>query len=184
MNRFLVKTILSSMLICLVGCSSGEMVKSYTRENTSLGYVKTVAVLPFEGGNTQRIREFAMTQMLTSGVFDVVDKGRVDIALQREVISPGAPIDPGTLKRLGRVLKVEAFIFGSVEQKIQSRGNARYPEVVMTLRLIDSETGTLLWQATGRGSGYSLADRLFGLAPKDEFLVTMDLLRELIDTIE
>ncbi len=53
----------------------------------------------------------------------------------------------------------------------------------MTLRLIDSETGTLLWQASGRGSGFSMADRLFGMAPKDSFEVTMGLLEDLFKTI-
>ena len=61
--------------------------------------------------------------------------------------------------------------------------NAGFSEIIMTLRLIDSETGTLLWQASGRGSGYSLSDRLFGVAPKDDFSVAMDLLSELIETI-
>ena len=124
-----------------------------------------------------------MTQLLAANVFDVVDKGRVDSILQQEAIAPGAPLDKATIRRLGQLLNVEAVILGSVEETDESRGNAAFTEVTMTLRLIDCETGTLLWQASGRGSGYSLTDRLFGLAPKDSFQVTMALLSDLFSTM-
>jgi len=185
MNKKLMGIVLSGMLLFLSGCGSGSITQSFLRENASLGHIQTVAVLPFEGGgNAPRIREFTMTQVLASGLFDVVDKGRVDNLLQQEAIAEAAPLDAATIRRLGQRLKVQAFILGSVKQEVESRGSASFPEITMTLRLIDSETGTLLWQASGRGSGYSVADRLFGMAPKDSFQVTMDLLRDLFATIQ
>jgi TolB-like protein len=178
---------LSGMLLLLSGCGGGSVTKSFMRKDASLAHIQTIAVPPFEnlGGGTgaERIREFTMTQVLATGLFDVADKGRVDSALRDEVIEPGTPLDPTTLKRLGQRLGVQAFILGSVELTSESRGSAVFPEITMTLRLIDSETGTLLWQASGRGSGYSLADRLFGMAPKDPFRVTMGLLNKLLATI-
>jgi len=71
-----------------------------------------------------------------------------------------------------------------VEQGTESLGASVYPEVNLTLRLLDAETGTLIWQATGRGSGYSLLDRLFGLAPKNHFQVTLELLERMLRTIK
>jgi len=184
MHKKVIGLILFSMLLTLWGCGSGSVTKSFMREDASLAHIQTVAVLPFEGGgNAPRIREFAMTQVLSTGTFDVVDKGRVDNLLQQEAIAGGAPLDASTIRRLGQRLNVQAFILGSVQQVVQSRGSASFPEITMTLRLIDSETGTLLWQASGRGSGYSLSDRLFGMAPKDSFEVTMDLLRDLLATM-
>ena len=184
MYKKLMKIILAGMVLYLSGCGTSSLVKSYMRENASLGHIQTVAVLPFEGGgNAPRIREFTMTQVLASGIFDVVDKGRVDNLLQEEGLDKGAPFDAATLHRLGQRLKVQAFIIGSVQQGMEARGSASFPEVTMTLRLIDAETGALLWQASGRGSGYSLMDRLFGLAPKDAFKVTMNLLRDLFNTM-
>jgi hypothetical protein len=55
--------------------------------------------------------------------------------------------------------------------------------MLMTLRLIDCETGLVLWQASGQASGYSVLDRLFGFAPKDSFDLTMNLLDHLFATI-
>jgi hypothetical protein len=53
----------------------------------------------------------------------------------------------------------------------------------MTLRLVQCDNGQLLWQASGVGSGYSLADRLFGFTPRDTFEVIMELLDELFATM-
>lgn len=176
--------ILACLLLSLAGCSGKIATRSFVRENTNLSLIKTVAVLPFEGGGrAPRIRELTMTELLDAGIFDLVDKGRVDLFLQQEALAEGAPIDAVTLRRLGESLKVQAVLLGSVEQATETRGSASFPEITMTLRLVDCETGLLLWQASGRGSGYSVADRLFGFAPKDNFAVTMALLRKLFATM-
>jgi hypothetical protein len=114
----------------------------------------------------------------------LVDKGHVDIFLRQESIAPGAPLDAFTVRRLGESLKVEAVLMGAVEEATGARGSATFPEITMTLRLVDCETGLLLWQATGRGSGYSTADRLFGFAPKDNFIVAIELLEKLFATMK
>jgi hypothetical protein len=177
--------ILACMALSLAGCGGKVATKSFVREDTNLALIKTVAVLPFEGGGrAPRIRELTMTQLLESGVFDVVDMGRVDVFLAQEAIAPGAPLDSFTIRRIGESLKVQAVMLGSVEQTSESRGSASFAEITMTLRLIDCETGMLLWQASGRGSGYSVADRLFGFAPKDNFEVTLELLEDLFATME
>jgi len=172
-------------LAFLVGCGSqANLTQSYMRENASLSYVNTVAVMPFEGGDrAPRIRELTTTQLLASGLVDVVDKGRVDSFMQQEAIPPNAALDNFTIKRLGESLKVDAILLGSVEQNENTRGSSKYAEMIITLRLIDTETGLLLWQASGRGSGYSLSDRLFGFSPKDSFTVTLELLDALFSTL-
>ncbi len=183
-NKTISSMILIGLLVLLAGCASRGSVESFNRADAGFAHIQAVAVLPFEGSDAApRVREFAMTQVLAQGLFDVIDKGRVDSFLAQEAIAPGTPLDAPTLRRLGQVINVQAFMLGSVEQGSDARGSAVYPEISMTLRLIDAETGVLLWQASGRGSGYSLADRLFGLAPKDHFQVTMDLLARLLATM-
>jgi len=185
MHKKIIVIIVASMLLYLPGCGGGKTpTQSFTRENINLALIQTVAVMPFEGGGrAPRIREFTMTQLLATDIFDVIDKARVDVFLQQEALTPGAPIDAFTIRRLGESLDVQAVLFGSVEEYSESRGSAVFSEITMTLRLIECETGVLLWQASGRGSGYSLADRLFGFAPKDSFQVTLNLLNELFATM-
>ena len=185
MDKKIIGIILTAMLLYLPGCGGSKIpTQSFIRQNTDLALIQNVAVLPFEGGGrAPRIRELTMTQLLALDIFDLVDKGRVDIFLQQEALPPAAPIDLFTIRRLGETLNVQAVLLGSVEESTGSRGNAAYSEIIMTLRLIDCETGSLLWQASGRGSGYSLTDRLFGFAPKDSFQVTLELLDELFATM-
>ncbi len=113
-----------------------------------------------------------MTEMLASGLFEVVEKGQVDSVLLAEAIDPGTPLDASLLRRLGQRLKVQAFLMGSIDSYGESRiGNSAYPDLTMSLRLVDSESGLVLWQASGRGTGYSLWGRLFGVGYKDPFRV-------------
>lgn len=172
-------------LVVLPGCSGNSTaIRSYMRENTSMAFIKSVAVMPFEGSTrAPRIRELTTTQLLASGIMEVIDKGRIDSFLSQEAISPGAPLDAFTIKRLGESLKVNAILLGSVEETEAARGNSTFSEMILTLRLIDTETGLLIWQASGRGSGYSLADRLFGFAPKDTFTVSLELLNDMFATM-
>jgi curli biogenesis system outer membrane secretion channel CsgG len=190
MEKKIAALLLLLLLATLPGCSSRGLTKSFLREDVNLAYIQTIAVMPFEnlgaaGAAAQRIRDITITQVLASGLFDVVDRGRVDSMLREEAIEPGAPIDALTLKRMGQRLGVQAFLMGSVEQTSEARtGTAVYPETTLTLRLVDVEAGNVLWQATGRGSGYSLLDRLFGVAPKDAFRVTLDLITRMLNTIK
>ena len=178
--------VLLMAVLSLSGCFSGQVpIESFVRENTNLALIQKIAVLPFEGsGRAPRIRELAMTQLLANNIFDVVDKGVVDMLLKQEAITAAAPLDIFTLRRLGESLDVSAVMLGSVEDDVNARGSASFPEITMTLRIVECETGQVLWQASGMGSGYSVADRLFGMAPKDRFQVTMDLLYDLMATMQ
>jgi len=177
------------VVLSLWGCAS-RSTHTYMRPESNLDYIRTIGVLPFEnlgggGGPAQRIRELAITEILASGLFDVVDKGRVDSLLREEALEPNAPFDSPTLKRLGQRLGVQAFVLGSVEQSEGSRaGGAVYPEIALTLRLIDCESGLVLWQSSGRESGYSVMDRLFGTEPKNAFLVSLELINRMLMTIQ
>jgi TolB-like protein len=191
-GKIMIKNTAGLLLVFIIfnlgGCGSGSLNKAFMREGATISHIRTVAVLPFENlggtaGAAQRTREITMTQILASGLFDVVDKGRVDSMLRDEAIDPSAPINEASLRRLGQRLGAQGFILASVEQGTESRGSTSFPKVAMTMRLLDAETGTLVWQATGEETGYSLMDRLFGLTPKNAFLVTLDLLDKLLATI-
>ncbi|NDY41529.1 hypothetical protein G3N55_01500 [Dissulfurirhabdus thermomarina] len=177
------------LAMSLAACGAVTGVRHFTREGTDLGYVQRVAVLPFETPEQgdfsgERARDFTITQGLAMGRFDVVDKGLVDSVLREEAVQPGTPLDLATLKRLGKRLNVQAFLMGTVDQEGEGkRGAFRFPEIALTLRLVDAGTGAVLWRASGHGSGYSLLGRLFGLAPRNSFQVGMDLVGDLLRTL-
>lgn len=175
---------MAAAVLFLWGCGAPQVQQAFLRETVDLSYVRTIAVLPFEGANSEPVREIAITEVLALGIFDVLDKGRVDSALRDEAVQRGTPLDPQTLRRLGQRLKVQAFLLGSVLQESAGTGaSAAYPVITLTLRLVDSESNVLLWQASGRESGYSLMDRLFGLGASSSFEITLGLLERLLVTL-
>jgi len=177
------------LLFTIQGCASKASTEFFLREQVDLGYIKRIAILQFENNSKDtytpsRARDLAITQVLSQRIFDVVDKGQVDNALREEAIEPGHALDELTIKRLGQRLNVQAFLLGTVDHTGEQRmGASTFTELSLTLRLIDSKTALLLWQASGYGSGYSMVDRLFGLNPKDAFEVTMTLIDSLLSSI-
>jgi len=173
----------------LSGCGVKTSSQSFLREDTELGFVQRVAVLPFENHSKDefaaaRARDFTITQGLAMGLFDIVDKGLVDSVLQEEVIEPGAPLDESMTKRLGQRLKVQAILLGAVDYAGEGeKGNFAFPELSLTMRLVDADTAVVLWQASGHGSGYCLWKRLFGLAPRDIFQVGLGTIEDMLETL-
>lgn len=182
--------LLTLSLLTSYGCSSkGSSAQTYLREGIDLSYVTRVAILPFEN-NTQdeyaskRIRDVTATQIMAMGIFDVADKGVVDSALNEMGIDPTTPLDAPLVKRLTQRLNVQSLVIGTVNNIGQSRqGSFSYPEMSLTLQLLDGESALILWRTSDTLSGYSLSDRLFGLDPMDAFEITVELLNNMLSTI-
>jgi TolB-like protein len=174
--------------LVLAGCSSRTVSESFVREEVDFAFVQKIAVLPFENNSDdeyapERARDITITQVLAYGLFDTVEKGLVDSVLYEEALEPGTPLDPLTLKRLGQRLKVQAFIIGTVDLAGTGKvGPSSYPEMALTLRLIEANSGMILWQASGNYSGESTSGRLFGLKPDDQYQITIKLVRKLLRT--
>lgn len=177
-------------VLCAAGCGSKSTMESFLRDEVDLTHVLKVAVAPFENNSKEpyapeRVRGMAITEILAQGLYDVVDKSLVDSAFREEAVDlTKAPMDAGVIKRLGQRLNVQALMMGSIDQAgVVQRGQNSYPELGLTLRLIDVNTGMIFWQASGNESGNSLGKRLFGIGSDDEFKVSLRLLRRLLSTI-
>lgn len=171
------------------GCAVRGSIESYSRENIDIGFVRIIAVLPLENNSKdqyapERVRNIAMTQILGRGLFDVVDKGVLDSFLHEEAINPGKPMDRQTLRRLGQRLNIQAVMLGTIDLAEETRkGSVAYPEISITLRLLEVESGLVIWQASANESGDSAWRRLFGLASVGPFDVTLALVDNMLATI-
>ncbi len=189
MKRFSLLALAMGFLFVL-GCGGARY---YVKEGAEISYVEKVAVLPFQNNTNEkhageRMRDLVSTEILAMGLFEVVDKGVVDSALREEGVvlreRGSVDLDKNTYRRLAKVLGVQAFVVGSVDQYDEARrGSYSSPVVSLTLKLIDAQTGTILWQASGAESGYSAWKRLMGLSPKDMTEVSMDLVEKLLSTL-
>lgn len=182
--------ILVAAVFILCGCGGKKPESAiFTREGLDLAYVTKVAVLPFENLTAdeyvgRRVRDIAFTETLASKKFEVVDKGVVDAVLREMAISGTEGLDAPVLKILGKRLGVNAFLSGTVNNiEAGGKGALSYPEVSITMHLIDSESAQILWRSTAYRNGYSVMNRMFDLDPQDEFEVTLSLLQDMIASI-
>ncbi len=178
------------VLVCmLVGCGGKFTSEEFIREAVDFDAISRVAVLPFLNHTddkfaNERIRNVAITQVLANGVADVVDRGIVDSVLFEEVIDPNQPIDLINLKRLGQRLNVQAFLLGSVDMVASKKtGSVAYPQMALTLRLVESQSAAIIWQSSGHWSSESMFGKMFGIAPTDSYHVTIELLNRMVQSL-
>lgn len=177
------------MAIMLVGCGGTFTSDYFIRENVDFDVIKRVAVMPFLNNTSdkfasERVRNIAITQLLANGVADVVDRGIVDSVLFEEVIDPAQPIDLINLKRLGQRLNVDAFLLGSVDMQSSTQAGARaYPQLALTLRLVEAQSAAILWQSSGHWTSENFFGKVFGIAPTDSFHVNLLLLDRMVKSL-
>ena len=186
MKRILIVLFLA---VAVSGCSAKGRVESFSRENIDIGFVRSMAMLPLQNNSndeyvSERVRDITMTQILSQGIFDVIDKGVVDSLLHEEAIDPGKPLDRQALRRIGQRLNVQAVMLGTIDLAAEGRkGAVVYPELSVTLRRLEVESGLVIWQASGHENGDSVWRRLFGLATVGPFEVTLSLVNKMLATI-
>ncbi len=167
----IVYSIIAALLasVVMAGCSGPRV---YIHPNPGLDSIKRMAVLPF--GNfskddkaNDKVRANFVIELLRTASFNVVDIGETDRLLQIAELSyttsgmaiPGisasetaegqAPDSEPLSKKIGEALKVEAIFVGSVEAYSAERVSDRIiPEVSISARLIDGETGIIIWAST------------------------------------
>lgn len=180
----------AGLFLCVFSGCVSTPTTSYIDPTVDISYITKVAVLPFENHTAtklveERVRDIASTEVLSRGLFSVVEKGDLERFIREEVAAREYySLDLATSRRLIPRLKAQAFLAGSVDDFSEVRNGAySYPVVAITLRLVDSDTGQILWQASGHESGYRTADRLFGFASDDINQVTFKLVARLLETM-
>jgi hypothetical protein len=73
---------------------------------------------------------------------------------------------------------------GAVEEYGVSRaGGGTYPEVSLSLKLIDATSYKILWEATDSKKGGTVLDRLLGIGKKSPSDLSVELVKEMFDTL-
>lgn len=155
-------------VLWLAGCAETAPT-TYVHPNYDFSRVKKVAVLPLENLTVdqtagEKVRKIVITELLATGIVDVVEPGQVNRVLANQNIQNVTAMLPEEFKRLAAALGVQMLIVGSVESfdRVQV-GGVQAPEVTLTLRGIDADSGTIVWAASHTQGGATVAARLFGL---------------------
>ena len=184
------RKVLASLLVLfslsvLAGCG-GPM--SYVHPTADLSYIKTVAIVPLmdlsgQKGAEGKVMNVVAIELLRRGV-DVVEFGEVSKVLKSE----GYGREPGVISKsmaenAGKRLNIQGFIVGSVQEYGASTGRGAYPEVSVSLKLIDAKSYAILWEATHSVKGTTILDRLFGIGKKSTSDLCQEVVVDLLDTL-
>lgn len=113
--------------------------------------IRVVAVMPFQA-ETELIgratSDLFVTELLRAGRYELVERGQLSRVLnEAEVALSG--ISESEAVALGNMLGADGVIIGTVDEygSIAERGR-NYPVVGLSVRLIDCESGRVMWSAS------------------------------------
>lgn len=81
------------------------------------GAVKRVAVVSFAGPQGEAAAEL-LTQSLVAHGADVVERTQLEAVLREQRLGASGALDPATVRRVGRLLGVDALFLGTVVQSL------------------------------------------------------------------
>ena len=132
-----------------------------------------IAVMPFKIGQIKSwwgwdwdpgegISDMLVTELVNSGRFSVVERERLDEVLQEQNLAREGVVNAATAARIGRVLGVQLFVFGTVTEFSLTSKVIKLPIVgkiaewrarcALNARLVNVETSEIMAAITGRGA--------------------------------
>jgi hypothetical protein len=169
-----VKSATASALLALLAvalCNSvatAQVTDVYKDPKMDFGAVQTVAVLPFANLTrdqvvADRVRDVFINKLLSSEAVYVLPVGEVARGITKlEIQTPAAPTTEETVK-LGGLLKVDAVITGVVREYGEVRSGTTAANVIsMSIQLLESQTGKVVWSGSSTKGGITFSNRLFG----------------------
>lgn len=178
----------SFCLSILLGC--GMRPTTYMHPSLDISYVEKVAVMPFENHTREqyaqeKMKEVFIIELLAAGAFDVVEPGEVSKAMAESGVRlDSSSLNVEDIKKVGQALQVQALFFGAVEEYREIRvGNTTSPEVSVSLRMVDVESGSIVWSVSHTRGGAGWKTRLFGVSGGTLSEFSRKVLREAVGTL-
>jgi len=162
----------------------------HIRADYDFSYIKRVAVVPFENQSGNReageiVRHVVISELLASGLVDVVVPGEVNSALNDLGIKKISTLNRKHIISLGKMLDVQALILGSVQEFGHvSAGNVSTPEITITLMMADTGTGDIVWSVTRTRGGAGFMARHFGARVDTMSELVLKAVKDSIRTLE
>ncbi len=147
--------------IVLSGC--GPSIKPFVGRNLKGGENVRMAILPFDNlssspGAGKSMESLVLIEFLKRSPVKIVDPGEVAAVLSKERIRIATSIPKETIRTLGAELGVGLLMMGVVHQydmetATGAAGSGNIPVVAVTVRIIDAESGDIVWASTATRRG-------------------------------
>jgi len=151
-------------LLLILNCASSEV---YLRHDIDYTRYNRIAVFPLadyptKPGSGLQVADILSTQLINSN-YNIIDRSQTMLILQEQSLGMTGVIDERTAPSVGKLLGVQAILTGSINeyqcistniQVVQGAQPAYMPisKVGLTLKLIDCETGQIIWAGSAQGT--------------------------------
>ncbi len=153
------------------------------------GAIQTVAVMPFtnlarDQVSAERVRDVFINRLLATQAVYVLPVGEVARgAAMTELQRPEAPT-PEEVVKLGSLLKVDAVITGVVREYGEVRAGTSTANIIsMSIQIVETGTGRVVWSASSTKGKISFWNRLIGGGGQPMNKVTEQAIDALLDKL-
>ncbi len=148
-----IAVLLMSILLGVSGCAKAP-VRGYLKRGITPAHVGTLAVLPFDNisGHPdagKKVVNLLLTELARAELFEIAEAGEIEKSLRRLRIRTTAELDLAKLQELGQQINARTVIVGSVDEyEVRQERAESIPIVAVNARMLDTETGDILWAAS------------------------------------
>ncbi|WP_321366745.1 GNA1162 family protein [uncultured Desulfuromusa sp.] len=176
-------------ILLFSSCAPTGDSNSYKNTLMNFAAVQSVAVLPFhnltsDDDAAERVRDTFMGMLLATEAMYVLPPGEVERGIERASLRDPAKPTIEKIKSLGQILQVDAVITGVLREYGQVRsGQTQANLISVSVRMMEVETGNVVWSGDSTKGGISVADRLLGGGGAPMNQVTKDAINDLLDQL-
>ena len=188
-GRFSVIVLALGAVAVTASVSSAQVTDVFRDPRMDFGSIQTIAVLPFSNLArdqvvAERVRDVFVSRLLATQAVYVLPIGEVARGIAAtEIQNPTAPT-PEEAVKIGALLKVDAVITGVVREYGEVRSGTSAANIIsMSIQLIETGTGRIVWSASSTKGKISFWDRLFGSGGEPMNRVTEKAIDALFDKL-
>ena len=125
----------------------------------SLANIRRVAIAPIENLSEEpnagkRVTGIFLARYFNADITEVVEPSNVESFLLKARVRSFSELDTETIRSLGTELNVQALILGSLhEYQYRQGGNSQVPVVGLSIRVVDTRSGHILFALTHTREG-------------------------------
>jgi len=187
--RHLEILVCASVILVTACATTRDTDDTYVDPNMDFGAIKTVAVMPFasltrDAVIAERVRDVFITKFLATGAVYVLPTGEVARGVGRTEIQNPTALSAEETVKLGGIIKVQGVITGVVREYGEVRSGTSSANIIsLSLQMIETQTGKIVWTASSTKGGISLWDRLFGGGGQPMNVITEEAVNDLINKL-
>jgi hypothetical protein len=185
-----IRVVAFAAVLAVAGCTTHRPAEvTYHDPGMDFSLLQKVGVLPFTNltqapAAAERVRDVFMTMLQAGGSIYVLPPGEVARGLDRAAVTKGTTPTAEECVNLGKILQVDAMITGVVREYGEVRsGSAASNVVSVSVQLMETQTGKIVWSASSTQGGITAGDRMFGGGGDPMDQVTTEAVRDLLDKL-